>query len=122
MSNTKENVEVSVFKVFKLFLLKERSILTQLNTLKHEKGKMYFEGLVWVPSHYEFASNVRPLIENMAGFNYIKCTDVKGLTKPTLFLVNEFLWPFQEIVNTYGVPNYKEVNPALFSVISFQLG
>jgi len=45
--------------------------------------------------------------------------DIPGLTKPTLFRLNEFTWAFQEIINTYGVPGYKEVNPALFSAVSF---
>jgi len=26
---------------------------------------------------------------------------------------------FQEIVNTYGTPTYREANPAVFAVISF---
>ena len=39
--------------------------------------------------------------------------------KPTYFELNEFTWSFQEIVNTYGVPNYKEVNPAIFTIVTF---
>lgn len=27
--------------------------------------------------------------------------------------------PFQEIVNTYGIPMYKEANPGLFTVVTF---
>lgn len=29
------------------------------------------------------------------------------------------MWPFQEIVNTYGVPLYKEINPALYAAVTF---
>jgi V-type H+-transporting ATPase subunit a len=36
-----------------------------------------------------------------------------------LFRVNEFTWVFQEIVNTYGVPTYKEVNPSVFGIVTF---
>lgn len=33
--------------------------------------------------------------------------------------MNEFTAPFQEIVNTYGVPRYQEVNPGLFAISIF---
>jgi len=29
------------------------------------------------------------------------------------------MWPYHEIVSTYGVPNYKEVNPTAFNMITF---
>lgn len=38
---------------------------------------------------------------------------------PSLFRLNEVTWVFQEIVNTYGIPNYKEVNPTVFTVVTF---
>jgi V-type H+-transporting ATPase subunit a len=38
---------------------------------------------------------------------------------PTYFKTNAFTESFQGIVDTYGVPRYKEVNPGLFTVISF---
>ncbi|CAI2364611.1 unnamed protein product [Moneuplotes crassus] len=37
----------------------------------------------------------------------------------TYFRTNTFLGPFQEIVNTYGIPSYNEANPALFTIITF---
>ena len=33
--------------------------------------------------------------------------------------MNDFTAPFQEVVNTYGVPRYQEVNPALFAIPIF---
>ena len=38
---------------------------------------------------------------------------------PTYFRLNKFTETFQGIVDTYGVPRYKEANPGLFTVISF---
>ena len=33
--------------------------------------------------------------------------------------MNEFVWPFHEVVVTYGTPNYKEVNPTVFNMVTF---
>ena len=43
----------------------------------------------------------------------------KTAIPPTYFKINDFTYPFQEIVNTYGVPNYKEINPAVFACVTF---
>ena len=40
-------------------------------------------------------------------------------TPPTHFQTNSFTLAFQEFVNTYGVPRYKEANPALFTAATF---
>mmetsp|Transcript_19821 Transcript_19821/g.29639 ORF Transcript_19821/g.29639 Transcript_19821/m.29639 type:complete len:859 (+) Transcript_19821:31-2607(+) len=38
---------------------------------------------------------------------------------PTYFRLNNITGVFQGIVNTYGVPRYKEVNPGLFTIVTF---
>ena len=42
-----------------------------------------------------------------------------ALPPPTYFPTDKFSSTFQSIVDTYGVPRYKEVNPGLFTLISF---
>ena len=39
-----------------------------------------------------------------------------SIKPPTLLRQNDVTNIFQEIVNTYGVPNYKEVNPSVFAI------
>ena len=38
---------------------------------------------------------------------------------PTHFVSNGFTHGYQEFVNTYGVPRYREANPALFTAVTF---
>ena len=38
---------------------------------------------------------------------------------PTYLKTNEFTQVYQQIVDTYGVPSYKEVNPAIYACVTF---
>lgn len=65
---------------------------------------------------------VRQLIthQELSGFKIIKIrfnTDV--VKPPTYFELNSFTRPFQTIVNTYSIPKYKEVNPGVFTIVTF---
>jgi V-type H+-transporting ATPase subunit a len=33
--------------------------------------------------------------------------------------LNDLTYPFQEIVNTYGIPRYREANPSIFAIVTF---
>src|SRR3990167_2598675 len=41
------------------------------------------------------------------------------MTAPTYNKTNEFSSSFQDIVDMYGVARYKEVNPALYTIVTF---
>ena len=122
-ANTRGDGEVSVIKIYKLFILKERAIYTHLNML--ENGEAVGYGLIWVPRYYKFEEKMNEMKNNtqlniMHGLSFEKGPDdIKNLNKPTYFRLNEFTWVFQEIVDTYGVPGYKEINPAVFTCVSF---
>lgn len=42
-----------------------------------------------------------------------------SIKPPTYIKTNEFTETFQEIVNTYGIPMHKEINPAVFAIVTF---
>ena len=82
------------------------------------KSNNIFQGYFWsrknhLKIEYELHSNDVVIPE---------CQIVNGhigdIPPPTYITLNEFTAPFQEIVSTYGVPKYKEVIPAYFSIIT----
>ncbi len=82
------------------------------------------ESRFWVPvSKKKYFFDVLSLLSNQTEFAGFRTTqlDYQAFNKkpPTLFETNTFSEPFQEIVDTYGVPNYKEVNPGLFTMVTF---
>ena len=74
----------------------------------------------WVPS-----SKLDELRDICAPFNQgesqavVLERDAAGAKPPTYFELNKITSPFQGIVDTYGVPRYKEINPGLFAIVSF---
>ena len=76
-----------------------------------------------VPILVNNLNSIRPEDPNFARPKIIEIVgkeNWRGNTKePTLFKLTEFMEPFQLLVSTYGVPRYKEINPAVFTIISF---
>lgn len=96
--NESGGAAVSVFKVYKLFILKEKTIYTYLNMLhQNPTNEAVLMGLVWSPKYFNFAEKVEAIIneKGLSGFTYEKGPDtIKGLTKPTLFRNNDFTMAF----------------------------
>jgi V-type H+-transporting ATPase subunit a len=83
----------------------------------------FIDGEVWIlASKFEkiktLLKNLSEGDENKSTANFYDIADSK-IPKPTHIPTNDFLYPFQQIVDTYGIPRYGEINPALFNTITF---
>jgi V-type H+-transporting ATPase subunit a len=83
----------------------------------------FVDGEVWVlAAKFEkvktLLKNLSEGDENRSTANFIDIVDT-NIPKPTYIPTNDFLLPFQQIVDTYGIPRYGEINPALFNTITF---
>ena len=118
--NHTEHSDASAIQLYKWFVIKEKALYENLNKLK--KGDKLLVGLFWCPvSQTKFISDEVQRIKenrNISGPQMWK-RENHGISPPTYFKTNEFTETFQEIINTYGVPDYKEVNPAVFTIITF---
>lgn len=105
-------------------VIREKSIYHTLNLLNYDTSSALFIAEVWAPSYAlndvnkalsigrrRSQAQVSSIVESRA--------ITKDVTPPTYFKVNRFTRVFQGIVESYGVAEYHEVNPAPFTVITF---
>ena len=80
----------------------------------------FYDASVWIVSD-QVSSLKEAVVGINQGYSAISLeSPAKSLSNPpTYFKQNEFLDVFQEIVDTYGVPRYQEINPAIFTTITF---
>eukprot|EP00928_Gymnodinium_smaydae_P003848 TRINITY_DN1135_c0_g1_i7.p1 TRINITY_DN1135_c0_g1~~TRINITY_DN1135_c0_g1_i7.p1 ORF type:complete len:811 (+),score=230.32 TRINITY_DN1135_c0_g1_i7:66-2498(+) len=105
---------------FRLFCIKEKSIYTVLNMCA---GDMVLRVNVWYPAAEEAEINkVLEVSGNDRDSQRAMLMSKKGApsqTPPTYIRTNEYTEPWQEVIDTYGIPRYQEANPALLTVVTF---
>lgn len=118
----------SLIEVYRLFTQNEKSTYETMNMLQ-SSGNVFY-GYFWSPCdktslNSEIMKKEGNYTVNMFNQNIdqlevqIEEVPFTKLCPPTFFETNEFTWAFQEIVNTYGHPNFGEMNPAVFAIVSF---
>ena len=115
------------YSLYKLFFDQEKMIYSALN--KCIVRDTFIDGYIWIPT--EDLPQINELLQNMFAQNeegnkqhktsaYLEDISFEEDAKPpTLILTNEFTEAFQEVVNTYGIPRYQEINPGYFTIITF---
>jgi len=103
-------------------VLREKAIYHSLNQFKADvSGMLRSEG--WVIS--ESVGQVKETVNkahatmDMAMPSLVDNVPKPWPTPPTHFVTNKFTYGYQEFVNTYGIPRYREANPALFTAATF---
>ena len=105
-------------QLYKIYFRKEKLIFLNLSRCKC--GDNFIDGEVWVlKQNFDKLNN--ELNKGDDEESVVSFIDVKdyGMDRPTYINVNELTYPFQEIVNQYGIPNYHEINPGYFTIITF---
>jgi V-type H+-transporting ATPase subunit a len=104
---------------------REKSTYDALNMCRQEgSGGTFLQARGWIPE--DMVVKAQAVIDhahkkhNMPHLTTLLET-VHGQwpEAPTFFRTNKFTYAYQEFVNTYGVPRYREINPALFTAGSF---
>ena len=116
----KDADDVSIVMVYKLCLAKDQIIYSTLNMFKPCSHLLV--GLIWVPAKYrETFFEKREELSRVHGMSLhaVEREIDSELTIPTYFRDCEFTTVGQMVVDQYEIPAYKEVNPGLFTNITF---
>ena len=111
------------YSLYKLFFEQEKVIYTTLN--KCIIRETFVDGSVWIPK--KEVDKVAVILQNLFRGNKENKTSAyledilfeEDIHPPTFIEINEFTAAFQEVVNTYGIPRYREINPGYFTIITF---
>lgn len=118
--NQKEGIRISPIMFFKWYTQKEKYLYREMN--KFKTGDLLLFGLFWAPkSHIGYVRTEIQKIREEGKINgpQISQRNFDKIMPPSYFKTNEFTESFQQIVNTYGVPQYKEANPTVFTIVTF---
>jgi V-type H+-transporting ATPase subunit a len=122
LSDRKGDSPCSLIEELRMRILRERCIYENFDKMKLKDRIFYAR--VWIPVVLE--PTVRRVISSLgATFNFnppeleFKNWEKMGKKPPTFFRTNEFTKPYLEIVETYGIPRYQEMNPAPWSIATF---
>ena len=110
------------YSLYKLFFEQEKMIYTTLN--KCIIRDTFIDGRVWIPK--KEVGKVNSILQNLFGAQENKATayleDIQfeeNPKPPTFIEINEFTNAFQMVVDIYGIPRYREINPGYFTIITF---
>lgn len=103
-------------------VLREKAIYHSLNMFKADvAGMLRGEGWVLTCSMQDAKDAVNRAHANMdlTNSSLVETVPKPWPLPPTHFTTNKFTYGYQEFVNTYGIPRYREANPALFTAATF---
>merc|ERR1719361_1184587 len=110
-------------KKWKIALLQEKAIRITLNKFSINQGNNFLRAEGWCPESSQ--QLIRSILDEVTQGKGVgkavvsECHPKGSSIVPTYFETNEFTAKFQEIVDTYGVPRYKEFNPAVPTIVTF---
>ena len=123
VSNSYELKKGYKYSLYRLFFEQEKMVYTTLN--KCIMRETFVDGQVWIPTRE--VAEVNNVLQNMFKGNeenkttaYLEDLPPNDNEKPPTFIQSdEFTSAFQQVVDTYGVPRYREINPGYFTIITF---
>lgn len=100
-------------------IAKEKSVYQTLNLFDYDNNRKVLIAEGWIPSQELDNLKLTLSQNNNSGLNSIINVLSTTKTPPTFHKTNKFTDAFQNIVDAYGIAQYKEVNPGLPTIVTF---
>ncbi|KFH05100.1 putative vacuolar proton translocating ATPase subunit [Toxoplasma gondii MAS] len=109
-----------LIEAWRRFCVKEKAVYATLNFF--EASDVTIRADCWFPAQDE--AKLRVVLAEQSARSHASAflllhPPTSSPSPPTFFRLPPFLEPFQQLVDTYGVPRYKEANPAVFACVFF---
>ena len=123
LNNKLNNKRGYKYSLYKLYFEQQKMIYTTLN--KCIVRDTFIDGQVWIPK--DSLPEVEQLLKDIfvdkdnklnAHMEDLEINE-EIQSPPTYIRTNDFTSVFQLIVDTYGIPHYREINPGYFTIITF---
>ena len=121
---TLQNV-MNDFEKWSMEVLKEKSIYHTMNLFNYDTGRRCLVAEGWCPEDQNDLDLIRAALDRgnqRSGASVpsiLSVIDDPRSTPPTYFVTNKFTEAFQNLVESYGIARYREINPAVLTVITF---
>lgn len=101
---------------------KEKAIYHTMNKFNYDLGRKCLIAEGWCPvlatDKVQLALRVARERSGALAPNILNIIPSRD-TPPTYFKTNKFTGPFQDMIHSYGVARYREINPAVLTIITF---
>lgn len=107
------------YELLKQYFKKEKLIYQNLN--KCVLLDNFIDGAVWIPEELipKVIEEINSISNEHSLTAIISDLPETSISPPTFIATNDFTWAFQEVTDSYGIPKYREINPSLFTIVTF---
>lgn len=107
---------------WKSIVIKEKSIYHTMNMFNYDNGRRCLIAEGWCP--ITATDDIQLALRRATARSGAQVPSILSVVKshdtpPTYFKTNRFTESFQGIVESYGVARYREINPTVFTIITF---
>lgn len=128
LRNTKSTLDAELSQIaqslaaWMIIIKKEKAVYDTLNKFSYDQARKTLIAEAWCPTNsLALIKSTLQDVNDRAGLSVPTIVNQirTNKTPPTYVRTNKFTEAFQTIVNSYGIPKYSEVNPGLYTIVTF---